>query len=453
VTPTVAILVPRRPDNGHRDKLWAFARPWWEKDHPDWPVVEGHHTVGAFNRSAAINRAAQAADDITGGWDVAVIIDSDVLCNPEQVRKAVELAHSERRLVAAYETRNMLSKAGTAKILAGFRGNWEPLVIRRWPDEQSGVIAVPRSLWDEVRGFDETFSGWGWEDIGFRVACETFGGPLLRVDGDVWHLWHPTSPENNKALPGYQANEQRGRRYHVALGNRDAVAKLLDEATRAVEEARLTRIPKVFHRTVPERVDKTAEAYWKRLQELHPGWLFHTHRDPLPAEHWPLTGDLWPRCHNGAQLAGLIRLEALVQYGGIYVDSDVEPLRSFEPLVSVPAFAAWEDNRCIPDAILGAEPGHPAFREALEMARAEVSRGRDAWTSGPGVTTKVLADRSDVLVLPPGAFYPFHYLDKQGDLDEAGPWVFAAHRFHGSWLNEAQRRSIEQRRRKVDARG
>lgn len=437
----IAVLVPRRSDGGHRDRLWAHAKAHWQANH-DWRIVEGHHDLGAFNRGAAINTAA----DLAGNWDVAVIIDSDVLIDPHQVRRAVELADSEQRMVVAYEARNMLSREGTERVLRGSQGDWSGWIVRQWPDEQSGVIAVPRALWDEVRGFDETFHGWGWEDIAFRVACETFGGTILRVEGVVWHLWHPTSPENNKALPGYQANEQRGRRYHVALGNRDAVAKLLDEATRTVLEARSTRIPKIFHRTVPERIDPTVEAYWERLQELHPGWTFHTHRDPLPAEHWPLTSDLWPRCANGAQLAGLIRLEAIYQYGGIYLDSDVEPAASFEPLLHLPAFAAWEDNLCIPDAVLGAEPGHPAFKEALDLARQAVAGGRDAWHSGPGVTTKVLRGRPDVLVLPPGAFYPFHYLDKQGRLDDAGPWAFAAHRFEGSWLNEAQRQSIAQRR-------
>jgi hypothetical protein len=442
----IVILVPRRADHGHRDELWAFAKAWWAKDFPDWPIVEGHHDRGAFNRSAAINRASDIADAVEP-WDVAVIIDADVLIDARQVRAAVESAIETGRITIAYESRLMLSQQGTKRIMGGFRGRWEPFVLKTWPDEQSGVVVVRRDLWDEIGGFDESFQGWGWEDIAFRCAAETLGGGLDRIPGVVWHLWHPTSPENNKQLPAYQANEQRGRAFHVALGNRDAIRKLLADRVRSEPGEPTTRIPMVFHRTVPEQPDPVAEGYWQRLRDLHPGWTFHTHRDPLPPEHWPLTSDLWPKCRNGAQLAGLIRLEALYQYGGIYVDSDVEPIRSFAPLLHAPAFAAWEDNRCIPDAVLGAEPGHPAFKEALDLARDAVAGGRTAWHSGPGVTTKVLADRGDVLVLPPGAFYPFHYLDKQGKLDDAGPWAFCAHRFHGSWLDENQRASIEKRKR------
>lgn len=436
----VVVLVPRRADGGWRDRLWEHCQKWWEREFPDWPLIEGHHEHGPFNRSAAINRAAELA----GTWDVALIIDADSLPDdPAQVRAAIEMAATERKMVVAYHRRLMLGRRGTQQILRGSTGDRSAWVNKEWPDEQSGCVAVARTLWDEVGGFDETFSGWGWEDIGFRVACDTFGDGIGRVDGIIWHLWHPTSPENDTKLRGYQANEQRGRRYHVALGNRDAVRKLLDEAQGHRPSG--TRIPKVFHRTVPAEVDPQAEAYWQRLQELHPGWTFHTHRDPLPAAHWPRTSKLWPKCQNGAQLAGLIRLEALVSYGGIYVDSDVEPAASFAPLLHLPAFAAWEDNRCIPDAVLGCEPGHPAFIAALDAACRAVLSGRDAWHSGPGITTRYLRERDDVLVLPPGAFYPFHYLDKQGKLDDAGPWAFAAHRFAGSWLNDAQRASIEQR--------
>ena len=70
------ILVPRRDDNGYRDELWAWTKAWWEREQSHMPIIEGYHTDGLFNRSAAINTAAR----IAGDWDVAVIIDADVIC-------------------------------------------------------------------------------------------------------------------------------------------------------------------------------------------------------------------------------------------------------------------------------------------------------------------------------------------------------------------------------------
>lgn len=437
----VAILVPRRAGIADRDRLWDFARTWWERDFPDWELVEGHHDVGPFNRSAAINDAAHQVGD----WGAAVIIDADVLADPDTVRTAVDVALATDRMVLAYNERIHLSQKGTERVLAGFQGNWKSsaMVSQRLTDSCSSCVVVSRALWDKVAGFDERFEGWGWEDVAFRIACETFSGrPMITLGSTLWHLWHRTSHENNRAEPTFVANKARGDRYKAAHMNEAAVQELLDEAALGPgpEPAPLdgNRIPRIFHRTVPAETDDQIEAWWNHLQQLHPGWEFRTWRDPLDRGEFPETGDLFDQCTHGAQLAGLVRLEVLYKHGGIYVDSDVEPYRSFEPLLANAAFAGWEDNKVIPDAVLGAEPGHPAFRLMIDRARASIEAGGDPWASGPGVTTSTLNGRHDVLVLPPGCFYPYHYTKKAKGRTvnhrAAQPWAFCAHHWNASWV-------------------
>lgn len=174
---------------------------------------------------------------------------------------------------------------------------------------------------------------------------------------------------------------------------------------------------------------------------MHPKWEFRTYREPLDLDEWPSIAEVLPLCQNGAQRAGLVRLAVLVEHGGVYVDSDVQPYRAFDPLLKVEAFAGWEDPGVVPDAVLGACPGHPAFVTMLEMALDAVKAGAGAHASGPSISTVVLPGRDDVLVLPPGAFYPFHYLNKAGRYDDHGPWAFCAHLWAESWLSERQRRS------------
>lgn len=454
------VLVPRRARIADRDRLWAFTRRRWEQDHPDWPIIEGHHDVGPFNRSAAINAAAVAAGD----WDVALIIDSDVLVDPHLVRSTVDIAASTDALVVASAERWMLSRQGTDKILTGYTGSWDSFVRTKYGtlDDPNGAqcsccIAVSRRLWDAVGGFDELHVGYGWEDVSFRNACETISGKatVWLAPHPVWHLHHAPSPEDREGGALKTANEARARRYIAAHGDVEATRRLIDEHLTArvgvlAEPVELgpTRIPRILHRTVPAETSDQVEQWWAGFQQLHPGWEFRTWREPLDPKDWPLTGDLWERCQNGAQKAGLIRLEALVTHGGVYVDSDVEPVRSFEPLLQLQGFAAWEDETTVPDAVLGAEPNHPAFLLALEKARAVIQGGGDAWHSGPGVTTETLPGRTDVLVLPPGAFYPHSYLQKHKASENPGPWVFARHHWHGSWLTPAQRQSIERRQRR-----
>lgn len=196
-------------------------------------------------------------------------------------------------------------------------------------------------------------------------------------------------------------------------------------------------IPPILHRTVPTETTPEVEGWWDHWCDLHPGWEHSTWRDPIDPADFPRTAHAWPRCSSGAQLAGLIRLEALWHHGGIYLDSDVEGYRALNPLLHLPAFAAWEDERTVPDAVLGAEPHHPAIDTCLVLALARLDGG--AWESGPGVTTEVLRDRTDVLLLPPASFYPYHWspaAKRRGRHAPhwRNPWTFGAHHWQASWL-------------------
>lgn len=442
----VVVLVPLRPDGGHRDRLWAHCRNLWEQRH-GWPIYEGLHLDGPFNRSQAVNLAAEAA----GEWDVAVIIDSDVICAPDSVTAAVDLAWQSDRMVVAHDERVMLNQRGTDQVLGGFHGSWRArqMVERVWLDSVSCCIAVSRRLWDLAGPFDERFVGWGREDTAFRIACEVETGPIVKVCGETFHLWHPLAPEVARSSPLRKANELRHQAYVAARGNRDRVRALrgaADEGTDLPD----TTIPRILHRTVPEDTTEQVEGWWAEFERLHPGWDCKTYREPIDPKDWPLTGDLFERCQNGAQKAGLIRLEALHRDGGIYCDADVKPFRSLEPLIRCEAFAGWEDETTVPDAVLGFRKGHPVLDILIAKARASIDGGGDAWLSGPGVTTEVLPGRDDVLLLPPGALYPFHYLQKNkaGDVnDNPPPYAFAAHQWHHSWGTPQQKASIAKRQR------
>lgn len=205
-TPRVVVLVPRRADGGVRDRLWQFCRRWWESEF-DWPIIEGHHDTGPFNRSAAVNSAAE------GDWDVALIIDGDVVASAHQVQAAVDNAAATGRLTLAYERYVNLNQQMTTKVLDGFDGSWDPGTKYKMDDHVSSILAVPRSLWDQVGGFDERFSGWGHDDTAFAQACRVIGGGIDRIPGTVWHLFHPDSPERNRKSSLFQASELLANRY------------------------------------------------------------------------------------------------------------------------------------------------------------------------------------------------------------------------------------------------
>jgi hypothetical protein len=226
----VVFLVPRRKDDGPRDRIWAYCRARWERLFPDVEVVEGHHDDGAFNRSAAINRAAELADE-GGPWDIGIVIDADVVLSESQVRAAIETAAETGRVTWAHRRWRGVREDATRRILDDRRDlgaeldrdELDLIVERTNPLSWSCCIAMPRAVFDDLGGFDERFEGWGFEDMAFQsVICGLYG--YERIPGDVVHLWHPRSEERITpgetrltATPEYVTNARLGRRYMVAL--------------------------------------------------------------------------------------------------------------------------------------------------------------------------------------------------------------------------------------------
>jgi mannosyltransferase OCH1-like enzyme len=190
-------------------------------------------------------------------------------------------------------------------------------------------------------------------------------------------------------------------------------------------------------RTVPAVTTAETERLWTIATELHPDWEHVTWRDPVDPTAFPITSPYWGDCETGAQLADLIRVEDLLHRGGWYIDSDVWCLRPFDSLCALHGVAAWEDKQFIPNAVLGFTPGHQALQRVLELAIDRRFRG--TWKAGVGVTTEVFRNRTDMTLLPPGAFYPVHWRDahaKEVDWAQAAkeaPWAYTMHQYAASW--------------------
>jgi len=149
-------------------------------------------------------------------------------------------------------------------------------------------------------------------------------------------------------------------------------------------------IPKVFHRIWfgPNPMPLLYEGFWEQWQELHPAWEFKTwtyaNLPPLVNQFaFDDCGVRWPalsRYHDGIEQevmrADIAAYDLVFQFGGVYLNCDMEPLKSFEPVVAgVEAFAGWERPYFVGNAVFGATPHHPFFGDILEALPHRVEQG------------------------------------------------------------------------------
>lgn len=227
----IVALVPRLADHGERDRLWRYCKRYWAEEFPELLIVEGHdETPGPFNRSAALNAAAD------GRWDVAVILDADTILDADAIRRGVEIAGQTGHLVLPFSDRCLVSRQGTNRILAGYQGSWQRFVTaRQIPSDSyvyiSGCQVVPRALWEEIGGFDERFESYGGEDDAFHAASVALTGHDAREDrleGTAWHLWHRPSPEARNR-PARKLVMALAERYTECAEDEDRMRALLAE--------------------------------------------------------------------------------------------------------------------------------------------------------------------------------------------------------------------------------
>ena len=185
------------------------------------PAFLGTADGELFNRSAARNAAVIQATKENPDWKVAFIFDTDTFVSSEQLWAACYLADLTGCLVIAFDRYLKVHRVSTPAIL---RGDLSSLSVSSSRNHHaSGAIAVPRLLWEKTGGYDERFTSWGGEDRSFYHVCNTFTNRdhAYRIPGKAFHIYHPISPENNKALSVYKQMIDLGVRYKIAAGRYD----------------------------------------------------------------------------------------------------------------------------------------------------------------------------------------------------------------------------------------
>lgn len=188
-------------------------------------------------------------------------------------------------------------------------------------------------------------------------------------------------------------------------------------------------IPKIIHycwfgtKQIPEDYQGYIDG-WKKLMPDYEIKLWNEENSPmhLPYLQAALKYKKW------ANLSNFVRIYALYHEGGIYMDTDMEVLKSLEEFRQYGSFLGLEmgdragENLIINNAIFGSEKGHPFIVKCMDFCLKNFD-GRDtALDSSPYLVTRLLKEEGlykygrqnigGVELFEREYFYPYHITEK-----------------------------------------
>ena len=204
-------------------------------------------------------------------------------------------------------------------------------------------------------------------------------------------------------------------------------------------------IPKIIHycwfgsKEKPKEVIDTVNK-WKKLS---PGFQFIEWnesnfdinvcdyvREAYQAKKWAFVSDY-------------ARLQALVQYGGVYLDTDVEMIKPFDVFLSNQAFMGFERAGYVGTGIIGAEKGFKFFSKVLQQYRNLhfiLEDGKQNIVTNVEFITKLLWDKGligndeqyveNIHIYPINTFCAKDYETGQITANEE---TYSIHNYAGTW--------------------
>lgn len=162
----------------------------------------------------------------------------------------------------------------------------------------------------------------------------------------------------------------------------------------------------------------------------------------------------------------IARYEILYRFGGIYVDTDFECLKNFEPIIKGSNFFAGQSNGNklnILNGIIGSHSGNDFFEEILEYIKKPLlsTDGMKVINySGPGLFTELfiqnLQKEQNTVLFPSLYFYPYpnYELSKRLDIETIKKVYpcqesYAIHYWEASWLKNTFMNTIKRTIKKL----
>jgi len=221
----VEVVIPWRGGCPHRDRALAWVLGRW-LDAGFAATVAETGGCGPWRKADAVNPAVAAS-----GADLVVVADADVWC--DGITAAVAAVEGGAPWAIPHRLVWRLDETASDEVTSDRLDLGRVWMAHTEQTPYTGVAAggmlvARRGVLVDVP-LDRRFAGWGGEDHAWGYALGTLHGQPWRGRAPLWHLWHPT-PERVSRIVGSQESEALRRRYWLAIGHRESMRAIVEEA-------------------------------------------------------------------------------------------------------------------------------------------------------------------------------------------------------------------------------
>ena len=219
------------------------------------------------------------------------------------------------------------------------------------------------------------------------------------------------------------------------------------------------KIPKIIHycwfggNEKPDSVIKYMES-WKKYSPDYE--IIEWNEETFDIDSY----DFARQAYNAGKFAfvtDIVRLYAIYNYGGIYMDTDVEVLKPLDSLLRYEGFSGFEDDTHIPTGIMAGEKGNRWFLEQLDYytnRQFKMENGElDLTTNVEIITNKSKKDHGFIangkfqilkygfVIFPKDYFCPKSPATGIIELTENS---YTIHHFSGTWVSTKEKQHSDQ---------
>lgn len=162
-----------------------------------------------------------------------------------------------------------------------------------------------------------------------------------------------------------------------------------------------------------------------------------------------------------AFVSDYVRLYALYNYGGIYMDTDVEVIKSLDEFLINEAFSGFESPEFVQTGIMACVKEYKLFKEFLDYYKERSFIKEDGsydTTTNVVIMTEIcekyglvknnkLQTIDGFTIYPKIYFCPLSFNSSEGDFSDN---TYTIHHFAGSWHSKQEKRELKKRRRYLE---